>query len=221
MIIWKVTIIPVTVPNKPANGATTDIILTAPIPLSIAGLSAIIASASFSSRVSISLSKLSFPTLSTLPRGLRESATLELANSKVADSRNPLGRVLKVGKDNFDKDIDTLELKLAEAIMAERPAIERGIGAVRIISVVAPLAGLLGTVTGMIVTFQMITLYGTGDPKLMAGGISQALVTTVLGLLVAIPTTLLHSFTASSARGIISTLEEQSTGILAEHSEAS
>ena len=143
------------------------------------------------------------------------------ASSKVADSRNPLGRVLKVGKDNFDKDIDTLELKLAEAIMAERPAIERGIGAVRIISVVAPLAGLLGTVTGMIVTFQMITLYGTGDPKLMAGGISQALVTTVLGLLVAIPTTLLHSFTASSARGIISTLEEQSTGILAEHSEAS
>ena len=142
------------------------------------------------------------------------------ANSKAADSRNPLGRVLKVGQDNFEKDIDTLELKLAEAIMAERPAIERWTGAVRIISVVAPLAGLLGTVTGMIVTFQMITLYGTGDPKLMAGGISQALVTTVLGLLVAIPTTLLHSFTASSARGIISTLEEQSTGILAEHSEA-
>ena len=142
------------------------------------------------------------------------------ANSKAADPRNPLGRVLKVGQYHFEKDIDTLELKLAEAIMAERPAIERWIGAVRIISVVAPLAGLLGTVTGMIVTFQMITLYGTGDPKLMAGGISQALVTTVLGLLVAIPTTLLHSFTASSARGIISTLEEQSTGILAEHSEA-
>ena len=142
------------------------------------------------------------------------------ASSKAADPRNPLGRVLKVGQDNFEKDIDTLELKLAEAIMAERPAIERWIGAVRIISVVAPLAGLLGTVTGMIVTFQMITLYGTGDPKLMAGGISQALVTTVLGLLVAIPTTLLHSFTASSARGIISALEEQSTGILAEHSEA-
>ena len=111
------------------------------------------------------------------------------AASKVLDVRNPLGRVLKIGEDNFKKDIDTLELKLAEAIMAERPSIERGISAVRIISVVAPLAGLLGTVTGMIVTFQMITLYGTGDPKLMAGGISQALVTTVLGLLVAIPTT--------------------------------
>jgi biopolymer transport protein ExbB len=143
------------------------------------------------------------------------------SGSKTLDVRNPLGRVLKVGEENFKKDIDTLELKLAEAIMAERPSIERGIGAVRIISVVAPLAGLLGTVTGMIVTFQMITLYGTGDPKLMAGGISQALVTTVLGLLVAIPTTLLHSFTASSAKGIISVLEEQSTGILAERAEGS
>ena len=143
------------------------------------------------------------------------------SGSKTLDVRNPLGRVLKVGEENFSKDIDTLELKLAEAIMAERPSIERGIGAVRIISVVAPLAGLLGTVTGMIVTFQMITLYGTGDPKLMAGGISQALVTTVLGLLVAIPTTLLHSFAASSAKGIISVLEEQSTGILAERAEGS
>ena len=141
------------------------------------------------------------------------------AGSKTLDIRNPLGRVLKIGEENFKKDIDTLELKLAEAIMAERPSIERGIGAVRIISVVAPLAGLLGTVTGMIVTFQMITLYGTGDPKLMAGGISQALVTTVLGLLVAIPTSLLHSFTQSSARGIVSILEEQSTGILAERAE--
>ena len=111
------------------------------------------------------------------------------SKSKTLDIRNPLGRVLKVGEENFKKDIDTLELKLAEAIMAERPSIERGIGAVRIISVVAPLAGLLGTVTGMIITFQQITLFGTGDPKIMAGGISQALVTTVLGLVVAIPTT--------------------------------
>jgi len=133
-------------------------------------------------------------------------------------NNNPLGRVLQVGKDNLSKDIETLELKLAEAIMAERPAIERGINVVKIISVVAPLAGLLGTVTGMIVTFQQITLFGTGDPKIMAGGISQALVTTVLGLVVAIPTTLLHSFAASSSRGIINVLEEQSTGIVAEKS---
>ena len=153
--------------------------------------------------------------LSNITRAVKKQAQ----NPSDAESSNALGRVLMAGKANFDKDIDTLELKLAEAIMAERPQIERGISGIRIISVVAPLAGLLGTVTGMIVTFQMITLYGTGDPKLMAGGISQALVTTVLGLLVAIPTTLLHSFAASSAKSIIGVLEEQSTGILAEHAE--
>ena len=147
-------------------------------------------------------------------------AVKKQSRSNELNSKNPLGRVLKVGEEHFSKDIDTLELKLAEAIMAERPGIERYIGIVKIISVVAPLAGLLGTVTGMIVTFQQITLYGTGDPKLMAGGISQALVTTVLGLLVAIPTTLLHSFANSSAREIVGVLEEQSTGILAERAES-
>ncbi|MDA9973834.1 MotA/TolQ/ExbB proton channel family protein [Gammaproteobacteria bacterium] len=146
-------------------------------------------------------------------------AVKKQATSKTHDQSNPLGRVLAVGKEHMGKDIETLELKLAEAIMAERPTIERGINVVKIISVVAPLAGLLGTVTGMIVTFQQITLFGTGDPKIMAGGISQALVTTVLGLVVAIPTTLLHSFANSSARGIINVLEEQSTGIVAEHSD--
>ena len=147
-------------------------------------------------------------------------AVKKQAKSKSHDQNNPLGRVLAVGEEHMGKDIETLELKLAEAIMAERPAIERGIPVVKIISVVAPLAGLLGTVTGMIVTFQQITLFGTGDPKIMAGGISQALVTTVLGLVVAIPTTLLHSFANSSARGIINVLEEQSTGIVAEHSDS-
>ena len=139
----------------------------------------------------------------------------QLANT-TPNSNNPLGRVLKVGASHMKETIDRLELKLAESIMAERPSIERGISFVKIVSVVAPLAGLLGTVTGMIVTFQQITLFGTGDPKIMAGGISQALVTTVLGLVVAIPTTLAHSFLQSSARSVVDVLEEQATGIVAE-----
>ena len=89
----------------------------------------------------------------------------------------------------------------------------------KIIAVVAPLLGLLGTVTGMIITFQSITLFGTGDPKLMAGGISQALVTTVLGLCVAIPTVLMHTLVASRAKRVNQVLEEQATGLVAEHSE--
>jgi biopolymer transport protein ExbB len=132
---------------------------------------------------------------------------------------NPLGRVLQVYHENKKVDVETLELKLDEAILRETPALEKFLTLVKLISAVAPLLGLLGTVTGMIETFQAITLFGTGDPKLMAGGISQALVTTVIGLVVAIPTLLLHSVVAGISRRIIHTLEEQSAGIIAVHAE--
>ena len=107
---------------------------------------------------------------------------------------NPLGRVIKIAHDSPDVDVEGLELKLGEAILKETPKFYSMLPFLKIISVVAPLLGLLGTVTGMIVTFQAITLYGAGDPKLMAGGISTALVTTVLGLVVAIPMVFLHIF---------------------------
>jgi len=132
---------------------------------------------------------------------------------------NPLGRILKVYHDNPQADTETLELKLSEAILRETPRINRMLMFLKIIAVVAPLLGLLGTVTGMIITFQAITLFGTGDPKLMAGGISTALVTTVLGLCVAIPTVLLHTLVASRARRLNQVLEEQTAGMIATHSE--
>ncbi|MBA3564355.1 MAG: MotA/TolQ/ExbB proton channel family protein [Gammaproteobacteria bacterium] len=136
-----------------------------------------------------------------------------------ASEDNPLGRVLKVGEQNRHVDTETLELKLGEAIMQETPALNRSILFIKVISVVAPLLGLLGTVTGMIVTFQAITLFGTGDPKLMAGGISQALVTTVQGLVVAIPMVLLHTLVSGRSRRIVHVLQEQAAGIVAERSE--
>ncbi len=139
--------------------------------------------------------------------------------SETPDTGNPLGRVLKVYHDNRNVDTETLELKLGEAIIRETPKLQRFILFIKIISVVAPLMGLLGTVTGMIQTFQAITLYGTGDPTMMAGGISQALVTTVLGLTVAIPTVLLHTIVNGRSKRIIHVLQEQSAGIVAEHSE--
>ncbi len=132
---------------------------------------------------------------------------------------NPLGRILTAYHENQDVDLETLELKLGEAILHEVPKLNRRVMLLKIIYVVAPLLGLLGTVTGMIITFQAITLFGTGDPKLMAGGISQALVTTVLGLVVAIPTVLLHTLVASRARGIQQVLEEQAAGMVAEYAE--
>ena len=132
---------------------------------------------------------------------------------------NALGRVLQVYHSNREADTETLELKLGEAILKETPALQRGILFIKVISVVAPLLGLLGTVTGMINTFQAITLFGTGDPKTMAGGISQALVTTVLGLTVAIPTVLLHTIVSGRSKTITQILQEQTAGIVADQSE--
>ena len=132
---------------------------------------------------------------------------------------NPLGHVLKIAYDNPDSDVEALELKLGEAILKELPKFNSMLSFLKIISVVAPLLGLLGTVTGMIVTFQAITLYGAGDPKLMAGGISTALVTTVLGLVVAIPTVFLHTLVQSRAKRLTQILQEEAAGMLSERAE--
>ena len=142
-------------------------------------------------------------------------------SSDVISTDNALGRVLSVYEANKSVDTDTLELKMAEAVFKETPELNKGLLIIKVISVVAPLMGLLGTVTGMIKTFQAITLYGTGDPKLMAGGISQALVTTVLGLTVAIPTTLLHTIVSGRSRRVTQIIQEQGAGIIASHSEKS
>jgi biopolymer transport protein ExbB len=146
--------------------------------------------------------------------GMSRAVKTQLANN-TSNTENPLGRVLKVAGDNPGLDAESLELKLHEAVLKERPEIESGLNLLKIIAMVAPLLGLLGTVTGMIITFQMITLFGAGDPKAMAGGISQALITTVLGLIVAIPTVLLHTLVNGKAQGILHVLEEQSAGIVA------
>lgn len=139
--------------------------------------------------------------------------------SDTASEGNPLGRVLKVAEGNPNLDTESLELKMEEAVLKEKPAIESGLNLLKIISAVAPLLGLLGTVTGMIITFQAITIFGAGDPQAMAGGISGALVTTVLGLVVAIPTVLMHTVVNGRAKRILHILDEQSAGIVAENAE--
>ena len=132
---------------------------------------------------------------------------------------NPLGRVLMVAENNPTADTETLELKLGEAILQETPALESMLTLIKMIATIAPLGGLLGTVTGMIQVFQQITVYGAGDPTIMAGGISQALMTTVLGIVVAIPTIFMHTVVKSRSDNIIHILEEQATGMIAEKAE--
>ena len=139
--------------------------------------------------------------------------------SDTPDTGNPLGRVLAVYHDNRSADIETLELKIDEAILREVPPLERGLPFIKLVAAVGPLLGLLGTVVGMIITFQAITLYGTGDPKLMADGISTALVTTVQGLCTAIPLILLHGFASAKSRRLVQIIEEQSAGLIASAAE--
>ncbi len=142
-------------------------------------------------------------------------AVLAQLRASEADEGNPLGRILAAHEASRDKTLDALSLTLDEAIMRETPALERYQGIIKVFAALAPLLGLLGTVVGMILTFQQLTLFGTGDPKLMAGGISQALMTTVLGLVVAIPLILLHSLVSSTSRALVEILEEQSVGLVA------
>lgn len=151
---------------------------------------------------------------------IRTKVNSQLKSDTFKDN-NPLGRVMMV-KDKYpDADTEAMELHLTEAILSEVPKLGRNLTIIKIISVVAPLMGLLGTVTGMINTFQAITLFGTGDPKLMAGGISQALVTTVLGLVVAIPMTLLYAMLNTRSKNIVFILQEQAAGVIAERAERS
>ena len=150
--------------------------------------------------------------------GIRSLVDSQLAASTLSID-NPLGRVLKVAEDNPKADTETIELKMAEQILNERPPIEKLNWLIKLISIVAPLMGLFGTIIGMIITFQMITLFGTGDPKTMAEGISIALVTTWLGLAVAIPMTFMSAIVSNFSKGILETIEEQAIGMAAERSE--
>ena len=151
-------------------------------------------------------------------RGIRAAVDSQLSASAISND-NPLGRVLKIAEDNPKADTETLELKMAEQILNERPPIEKLNWLIKLISIVAPLMGLFGTIVGMIETFQMITLFGTGDPKTMASGISIALVTTWLGLMVAIPMTFMSAIVSNFSKGILETIEEQAIGMAAERSE--
>ncbi|PSU49210.1 flagellar motor protein MotA [Photobacterium frigidiphilum] len=138
---------------------------------------------------------------------------------------NPLGRVLSVFYDNKERyteqgrSVEALELRLLETIVDEQQHLEKGLSMLKLLAALAPMLGLLGTVTGMIETFQVITQFGNGDPKVMAGGISMALITTVLGLVAAMPLLLAHNILSTQADIIRNILEKQGISLVAEQAE--
>ena len=128
---------------------------------------------------------------------------------------SPLKEIDNVLKQKDNLDQDQLETKIEAILSSTGPLYERSISSIKLLAAVAPLLGLLGTVVGMIGTFQAITLFGTGDPKLMAGGISQALVTTMLGLIAAVPLLFMHNQLDTRSREIIQIIEEEAIGKIA------
>jgi len=153
---------------------------------------------------------------------IRKKVEVQIKNLDKPNTDNPLGRVLATAGalENTHYEQETLELKIDEAILKEVPDLEKAQSMIKLFAAIAPLLGLLGTVTGMIATFQAITNFGTGDPKLMAGGISQALITTVLGLVAAIPLLLSHNLVSSQSKRLVQILDEQAAGLIATAMEA-
>jgi biopolymer transport protein ExbB len=154
---------------------------------------------------------------------VRWAVTQQLAHLDTPTSDNPLGRVLASYKGNaaqIEEEAEVAELRISEAVLREVPVLERFQSFLRLAVAAGPLLGLVGTVIGMIITFQSITESGSSDPKLMANGIGQAMIATVLGLGIAIPLLFANAGLASLSRSIVQILDEQSTGLLAEHIEA-
>jgi biopolymer transport protein ExbB len=150
---------------------------------------------------------------------VRLGVSKQLKNLDNPTKNNPLGRVLLAFKGDpsrSEEDAEVAELRITEAVLREVPKLERFQAFLRLAVAAGPLLGLIGTVVGMIVTFQSITESGSSDPKLMAGGIGRAMIATVLGLGIAIPLLFANALLNSLSRGIVQILDEQSAGMLAE-----
>jgi biopolymer transport protein ExbB len=144
----------------------------------------------------------------------------QLKHLSTPAKNNALGRMLLAVKGGEDRDFhdelpEVVELRISEAVLREIPKLERFQSFLRLAVAAGPLLGLIGTVIGMILTFQSITASGSSDPKLMAQGIGQAMIATVMGLGVAIPLLFLNAGLVSLSKSVVHVLEEESTNLMA------
>jgi len=147
--------------------------------------------------------------LGELAKGNREAAAWQAGRVERA-----AGEMLRTGVEHVDEKRGVLEELLFEAVLKVRPGLERFLPFLAITAAASPLLGLLGTVIGMIKTFQLITIFGTGDAKSLSSGISEALVTTALGLIVAIPVLILHGALSRMAKRKLGELEQLSVAFV-------
>jgi biopolymer transport protein ExbB len=164
----------------------------------------------------VSLSRLKIavePSLSSI-LGLLNEGRLEQAEKEAISLGQPVGPVLVEGVHHHDASREDLEEIMHERILSQTPMLERYLPLLAVSAAAAPLLGLLGTVTGMIHTFNLVTVFGTGKAKLLSSGISEALITTEFGLIIAIPTMLIHAYLSRRVRRVIHTLEKTSISFI-------
>ena len=146
-----------------------------------------------------------------------ERGDLTTARGHVVAARTPTTRILSAGLEVYERGFEARAAALGEAILAETPRIERSLTILGMLAAIAPLLGLLGTVSGMITMFQVLSEHGTGNPRLLSGGISEALITTQLGLLVAVPVLFAHALLTRRAERTLTRIEEQATAVASSH----
>jgi biopolymer transport protein ExbB len=128
--------------------------------------------------------------------------------------QGPVGKMLRAGVEHLNESRELIEEVMYETVLSTRLKLQRFLPFIAVSAASAPLLGLLGTVTGIINTFKLITVFGSGDVKMLSGGISEALITTEFGLIVAIPSLLLHAFLSRKARGIIDQMEKAAVSFI-------
>ena len=128
--------------------------------------------------------------------------------------KGPAGEMMAAAVEHSDDDKELIEEVLYEKIVILQPKLERMLPLIAVTAATAPLLGLLGTVTGMIKTFKLITVFGTGDAKSLSSGISEALITTEFGLIVAIPALIIHAILNRKAKSVVSSMEQTAVGFI-------
>jgi biopolymer transport protein ExbB len=161
------------------------------------------------SRVRLATEKDLQDVLEELDKGGRKAA-----RRRAEAIAGPAGEMLVTGVDHLDEKKEYIEEVLYEKMLLTKPKLEALLPFIALTAASAPLLGLLGTVTGMISTFNLISLFGTGDPKTMSSGISEALITTEFGLYIAIPSLMLHAFLSRKAKGVLGGMEQTAVGFI-------
>ncbi len=185
-----------------------------PVMVPIIGLGVIAVLIALLKFVRLSTNKLVAPADLQLVLSHLKTGNVQKAKDHSAKIKGVVGEVLVTAVDNYREKKEYIEEILYERMLGAKPALESWLPVIALTAATAPLLGLLGTVTGMINTFNMITVFGTGDPRMLSAGISEALITTKFGLVTAVPALICHAIVSRKAKSILGSMEQVTVGFI-------